>query len=137
MKRFLTWLRQTFSPSSPKSAAIMRQAKARINPGRPGHPPPARQPKKQPASSAATTDPVTDFSTTTGVAAERPSRIVDGGPGKNVLARSRYVWEETGTHDTLKIVDDSLAETDEEDGIDPYNTGQFDRSKSWDRGSRK
>ena len=58
-------------------------------------------------------------------------RIVDGGPGKNVLIRNKYVREDTGTHETLKIVDDSLLETDEGFGADPYNTGQFDRSKSW------
>ena len=59
-------------------------------------------------------------------------RIEDRGPGKNVLIRNKYVREDTGTHETLKIVDDSLLETDEESGADPYNTGRFDRSKSWD-----
>ncbi len=58
-------------------------------------------------------------------------KIVDGGPGKNVLIRNKYVREDTGTHETLKIVDDSLLETEEEFGADPYNTGRFDRSKSW------
>ena len=58
-------------------------------------------------------------------------RIADGGPGKNVLIRNKYVREDTGTHETLKIVDDSLLDTDEGFGADPYNTGQFDRSKSW------
>ena len=60
-------------------------------------------------------------------------RIEDAGPGKNVLVRSKYVREDTGTHETLKIVDDSLLETDDESGIDPYNTGKFDRSKNWDK----
>lgn len=59
------------------------------------------------------------------------------GPGKNVLIRNRLVREETGTHDTLKIVDDSIIETGEEPGIDPYNTGGFDRSKKWDQRFRK
>lgn len=60
-------------------------------------------------------------------------RIEQTGPGKNVLLRNKYVREDSGTHDTLKILDDSIIETDEEEGIDPYNTGQFDRSKNWDR----
>ena len=60
-------------------------------------------------------------------------QIEDLGPGKNVLIRNKYVREDTGTHDTLKILDDSMLETDEATGIDPYNTGQFDRSKNWDR----
>ncbi len=59
--------------------------------------------------------------------------IEDGGPGKNVLIRNKFVREDTGTHETLKILDDSMLEDNEEAGIDPYNTGQFDRSKNWDR----
>ena len=71
-------------------------------------------------------DPV-DFSPDIG------GRVEDGGPGKNVLIRNKYVREDTGTHETLKIVDDSLLESDDEFGADPYNTGRFDRSKSWDK----
>ena len=58
-------------------------------------------------------------------------KIVDGGPGKNVLIRNKYVREDSGTHETLKIVDDSLLDNDEETGLDPYNTGRFDRARSW------
>ena len=60
-------------------------------------------------------------------------RIQDNGPGKNVLIRNKYVREDTGTHETLKIIDDSVIDTEEAEGIDPYNTGQFDRSKHWDK----
>jgi hypothetical protein len=59
-------------------------------------------------------------------------RVEECGPGKNVLVRNKYVREETGTHETLKIVDNALLESEEEVGADPYNTGRFDRSKSWD-----
>ena len=59
------------------------------------------------------------------------------GPGKNVLIRNRYVREDTGTHETLKILDDDLVDSGEEAGIDPYNTGGFDRSRNWDRRFRK
>ena len=59
------------------------------------------------------------------------------GPGKNVLIRNPYVREETGTHETLKILDDSMVDSGEESGIDPYNTGGFDRSKKWDQRFRK
>ncbi len=55
------------------------------------------------------------------------------GPGKNVLIRNKFIREDTGTHETLKILDDSLVDSGEEQGIDPYNTGSFDRSKNWDR----
>lgn len=52
---------------------------------------------------------------------------------ENVLIRNKYQREDTGTHETLKIVDDSLVDTGEETGIDPYNTGNFDRSRNWDK----
>jgi len=68
---------------------------------------------------------------------ETADKIEDGGPGKNVLIRNRYIREETGTHDILKIVDDSLLDSDDEGGADPYNSGQFDRSKSWNLRTRK
>ncbi|MGA8203678.1 MAG: hypothetical protein WB812_04110 [Woeseiaceae bacterium] len=59
--------------------------------------------------------------------------IREAGPGKNVLVRNRFVREDTGTHETLRILDDASIETREETGIDPYNTGQFDRSRNWER----
>lgn len=64
-------------------------------------------------------------------------KIEDAGPGKNVLIRNKYVREDTGTHETLKILDDSLVDSGEESGIDPYNTGGFDRSKNWNNRFRK
>jgi hypothetical protein len=63
--------------------------------------------------------------------------IEDAGPGKNVLIRTKYIREDTGTHETLKILDDSLTDTGEETGIDPYNTGSFDRSRNWSNRFRK
>ena len=62
-------------------------------------------------------------------------RIDDSGPGKNVLIRSGYVREDTGTHETLTILDHSIIDL-EDDGIDPYNTGSFDTSKIWDKGRK-
>ncbi len=50
--------------------------------------------------------------------------------------RSKYIREDSGTHETLKIIDDSLTEANDEDGIDPYNTGRFNRSRNWDKRSR-
>lgn len=64
---------------------------------------------------------------------ELSGEIESNGPGKNVLIRNKFVREETGTHETLKILDDSLVDSGEEPGLDPYNTGGFDRSKNWDR----
>lgn len=60
-------------------------------------------------------------------------QIDDAGPGKNVLRRNKYIREEAGTHETLSILDESAEPDTTEDGIDPYNTGQFDRSRNWDK----
>lgn len=64
-------------------------------------------------------------------------KIESLGPGKNVLIRNKYVREDTGTHETLTILDDSMIDSGEETGLDPYNTGEFDRSKNWDNRFRK
>ena len=50
--------------------------------------------------------------------------------------RSRYIREDTGTHETLKIVDESLFDDTADEGIDPYNTGSFDKSKNWSKSYR-
>jgi len=49
------------------------------------------------------------------------------------LIRKKFVREDTGTHETLTILDDSVLDSGEEAGIDPYNTGEFDRSKNWEK----
>ena len=59
------------------------------------------------------------------------SKVVD--PGKNAPAQRQFVREATGTYETLKILDASILEDAQDDGADPYNTGGFDRSKSWDK----
>ena len=59
------------------------------------------------------------------------------GPGKNVYVQNPYVREDLGTHDLLKIMDESLVDGEEPDGIDPYNTGRFDKSRKWDQQFRK
>ncbi|NCF72789.1 MAG: hypothetical protein GWP67_04700 [Gammaproteobacteria bacterium] len=67
----------------------------------------------------------------------RSGHIESGGPNKNVFVRHKYVREDTGTHETLKILDDSLVDFGDEKGIDPYNTGGFDRSNNWNNRFRK
>ena len=52
---------------------------------------------------------------------ELEGRIESNGPGKNVLIRNKFVREDTGTHETLTILDDSIVDSGEEAGIDPYN----------------
>jgi len=111
--RLFEWLIEKFSDDDDEDLDIpLRRSGVPVTP----------RPRKKPQN---TQGVAVDFSTDVG------GRIVDGGPGKNVLIRNKYVREDTGTHETLKIVDDSLLESDEEFGADPYNTGRFDRSKSW------
>jgi hypothetical protein len=111
MNRFIEWLLSIFTDADDETDIPLRQSGVHAIP-KTGKPKPAK-----PGN--------VEFSTGIG------GKIVDGGPGKNVLIRNKYVREDTGTHETLKIVDDSLLETEEEIGADPYNTGRFDRSKSW------
>jgi len=60
------------------------------------------------------------------------ARIGAVGPDNDVQVRNKLVREDTGTHETLKIVDDSIVQWEEGHGIDPYNSGEFDRSRYWD-----
>jgi len=118
MTRFADWLRGFFSHEEDDDSDI------------PFRPPGARVlPKSNQQKVKTRSRDDVEFSSDVG------GRIIDGGPGKNVLIRNKYVREDTGTHETLKIIDDSILDSDDEIGADPYNTGRFDRSKSW--GSRK
>ena len=121
MKRFLTWLGRKLSPGTDAFDQNHRQKSPRISPVSVRKKLPVKKLKpKPPAGSAAKTSMV-DFST------EKPGSIADGGPGKNVLIQYRHIREDTGTHDTLKIVEDSIPESEENGGgVDPYNTGSFD-----------
>ncbi len=129
MKRLIEWLSSKMSPdkadtSLSRTGAHLRQTGPHLrHTGGHVRPKPAvpksPEPKSQPEF--VDLDPHVD------------GHIQDNGPGKNVLIRNRYVREDTGTHETLKILDESMIDTQEEQGFDPYNTGQFDRSKNWDK----
>jgi hypothetical protein len=127
MTSFLTWLKQKLSGDDSPADAYGNRPAARISPvpRRRKPPTPPERVKKQEIPDSLDYSP------------DGQGRIVDGGPGKNVLVRSRYVREDTGTHETLKILDDSVLESEETEEFDPYNTGRFDRSKSWDAPARK
>ncbi len=63
--------------------------------------------------------------------AEFDGRIESAGPGKNVLVRDGYSSDDTGAREMLKLLDDSPLDPAEPVGIDPYNSGEFDRSRHW------
>ncbi len=124
MKRFFNWLTNLFStqaaPSHHKltrSGSYLRQTSSPLKPGSAEiqQAVPERQPEY------VNFDP--SFA----------GRLVDSGPGKPVLVRSKLVREDSGTHETLTILDDSITQSDDEVGTDPYDTGDFDRSKNWDK----
>jgi hypothetical protein len=124
MKRFTHWLRSKISPKKEQkrpnlvqTGAHMRQTGSHVRPKRatPKQAVPRRQPEYVDLDS------------------NIAGQIDDNGPGKNVLIRNKYIREDTGTHETLKILDESIIDTEESEGIDPYNTGRFDRSKNWDK----
>ena len=59
-------------------------------------------------------------------------RIENVGPGKNVLVSNGDDVEDTGARETLKLFDDAPLDPRESTGIDPYNSGEFDRSRQCD-----
>ena len=118
IKNIKNWITNRFSEEQPAPAPDMRQSGAHASP-RPARPRQQEVPRPKPEFVEAD---------------ERlAGRIESNGPGKNVLIRNKYVREDTGTHETLKILDDSIVDSGEEAGIDPYNTGGFDRSRNWDK----
>lgn len=120
MNHFLKWLGEKLFPGKVAEERSLRESGAH----RPA--PPRRKPAQAPVEPR----PAQFKPTTQG-------RIENAGPGKNVLVRNRFVREDSGTHETLKIIDESLLDSGEEAGIDPYNTGRFDRAKTWDTRIRK
>jgi hypothetical protein len=126
--RLLKWLKSISSPHQEPKRTDLRQTGTHV-----------RQTGKH-RSSAAARAAQKSFRRgpeLVGVDPSTKAEIESDGPSKKVLIRNKHIREETGTHDKLKIVDYSLIDTDEESGIDPYNTGQFDRSKNWDSRFRK
>jgi hypothetical protein len=121
MKRFFNWLADKISPQKAPPKPGLNQTgqhtirkKSRVQ---------QAVPRSQPE--------YVEFDSNVG------GQIQDAGPGKNVVKRHKYVREETGTHETLSILDESIEISTDEEGIDPYNTGQFDRSRNWDKRFRK
>ncbi len=119
MDRFKNWLKNRGLGAEEAPPVTFKKARtpASVRPKKPVQP--LAAPKFIPTSSTSST------------------KVEDAGPGKSVLFRNKYVREDTGTHETLKILDDSLIDSGEEAGIDPYNTGGFDRSKNWNNRFRK
>ena len=92
MKRFFNWLADRISPQKASPQSGPKQAAPRVIPKKA----PIKQavPRSQPE--------YVEFDS------KVDGQIDDAGPGKNVLKRNKYIREETGTHETLSILDDSV-----------------------------
>ena len=120
LERLGNWLKKRFSDGEPSAPPVLRQSGIHhLRPKVSAKTAPGHEPEN------------VDFES------HVPGKIQDGGPGKNILVRNQYIREETGTHETLKIVNDSLIDDDEGFSDDPYNTGAFDRSQNWGNRFRK
>ena len=126
IQQLTNWFREHLFPRRRRPEVSLRQTGVGVRPpaqrqrGSTAAPP-------RPAERKPLREPDLSFGTEIG------GRIEDAGPGKNVLVRSKYLREDTGTHEVLKIIDENLAEEPDDVGFDPYNTGQFDRSRNWSR----
>lgn len=138
--RSAIWVRRTIAQLTAK-VAMMSKIKKWLNglfsatPAQPKPRPHGINPQPRPRKATPPKPELTpDFAEAGG---KMKGHVESLGPGKNVFVRNRFVREETGTHETLKIIDDSVVDSGEETGLDPYNTGQFDRSKKWEQRFRK
>lgn len=124
MKRFFNWLADKISPQKPAPRVDLTRTGQHALPKKGAPPKKQAVPRSQPE--------YVDFDSSL------DGQIDSAGPGKNVLKRRKMLRDETSTHETLTIIDESAEESrSDKEGIDPYNTGQFDRSKNWDKRFRK
>jgi hypothetical protein len=114
-KRWINWLRGD-AASDP------------VRPPQPRKPAPAHaaQRARSAPSAAASQRPVNHD-----IGHRLEGRIESVGPGKNVLVRDGETTADTDAQETLQLLDDSPLDPSEPVGIDPYNSGQFDRSRQW------
>ena len=130
MQRFIKWLGTHLSPNAPE--ATLPTAVRRIEVGRPPGRVAGRASRR--ASTPATraqrparpaNPDLVEFDT------DMPGFIEAQGPGKNVLIQNHLLQENSGNHESLRILDDAIAESGEKAGFDPYNTGKFNRAENW------
>ena len=126
MKHFLKWLTSKYSSRKDTLRRDLRQTGSFSN-GK------ASRRKQSPAPQKHQQD-VGAHPQVSGVTAEI-------GPHDKLQNREVLIRKTDETSDTLHLDDHSLIEIAEdsgdEAGIDPYNSGQFDRSKNWDKRFRK
>ncbi|NCF23665.1 MAG: hypothetical protein GWP60_03940 [Gammaproteobacteria bacterium] len=116
IRRLINWLKGGPAPELRDSAPERRRVSAHAALHARATPTPAREPRLDIG------EPKEEFE----------GRIENVGPGKNVLVREGYGSDDTGAREMLKLLEDSPLDPSEPAGIDPYNSGEFDRSRHWD-----
>ena len=116
ISRFVNWLKGVPTPEPHRPA----QQRRRVSAHAALHARATRSPAKGHGADLA------------GLGGELAGPVKNAAPGKNVLQRERLVSDDTGTREMLKLLDDPPLDNSEPVGIDPYNSGQFDRSRYWD-----
>jgi hypothetical protein len=116
IRRLINWLKGGPAPEFDRPAPQRRRASAHAALHARATPAPLRKPRME----------ISDLGS------EFDGRIENVGPGKNVLVRDGYTNDDTGAREMLKLLDESPLDPGEPVGIDPYNSGEFDRSRHWD-----
>lgn len=124
MNRFIKWLgtRLLTDESAAAPAPVRRRIEVGNPPGRPAE---TRRQRQNNVTTKPQEPELVEVDT------DLVGHIESIGPGKNVLVRHHELRNESGSTDTLEIVDDSVAEPGNAAGFDPYNTGRFDRGEHW------
>ena len=117
MKRILKWLETKFSRHSAAVEADERHAPVGV-----------RVIPKDIAKE--------EYSVEVALDAEVPDRVESHEPEENALILDKYT-DDTITQRALGILDESSLDPSESTGVDPYNSGSFDKSKGWKSRSRK
>jgi hypothetical protein len=116
IKRLMNWLTGNTTPDDGRRAQQRRRVAAYAALHARATPAPALRQQAEPGELGPTFD----------------GRIESAGPGKNVLVSNGDAVDDTGAREMLKLFDDVPLDPGEPAGIDPYNTGEFDRSRTWD-----
>ncbi len=112
MKRFLKWLETKFSRHSATVEADEHHTAVGVRP--------VENAKEE-------------YSVEVAFDASVPGRVKNDKPGKDIQMPNIYDCEDPFKKQQLKTLDQSSPDASESIGVDPYNTGRFDTSKSRSR----
>lgn len=134
MKNLINWFRENVYPRESEPAVPVRRPPVRVRPPADRGAP---KPDRRAADSGQKESGQEKEIVPDGVSA-LTGRVEEVGPGKNVFVPSKYSNPNSDTQDSLKIVgEEELEIEEEEEGIDPYNTGHFKLKDNWKKSFNK